>query len=110
MTQPGQPGQDPEVEYRPTAATGDPAAAAQNTTHDEPLDVDGYEKEYIEIKAHGHASSQTWPDKISKELDEKVARLHLGGVSANLTTLSAEQSEYLGIKPDGPYKPTHYRY
>jgi len=47
---------------------------------------------------------------LSKELDEKVARLHLGGVSANLTTLSADQSEYLGLKPEGPYKPNHYRY
>lgn len=47
---------------------------------------------------------------LSKELDEKVARLHLGGVSANLTTLSADQSSYLGLPAEGPYKPNHYRY
>lgn len=47
---------------------------------------------------------------LPKHLDEKVARLHLGGVSANLTTLSNEQSEYLGLPQGGPYKPDHYRY
>ena len=47
---------------------------------------------------------------LSKKLDEKVAALHLGGVSANLTKLSAEQAEYLGLPQNGPYKPGHYRY
>ena len=47
---------------------------------------------------------------LSKELDEKVARLHLGGVNANLTTLSADQASYLGLPAEGPFKPTHYRY
>jgi len=47
---------------------------------------------------------------LPKHLDEKVARLHLGGVKANLTRLTAEQSEYLSIPTDGPYKPNHYRY
>ena len=47
---------------------------------------------------------------LSKELDEKVARLHLGGVSANLTTLSADQASYLGLPAEGPFKPNHYRY
>tara|TARA_R110002060_G_scaffold48190_2_gene59163 strand:- start:849 stop:1412 length:564 start_codon:yes stop_codon:yes gene_type:complete len=105
MTQPGQPGQDPEVEYRPTAATGDPAAAAQNTTHDEPLDVDGYEKEYIEIKAHGHASSQTGPDKISKELDEK--RPHIDRTKSHATTTSAFSTNDSQIDGQEKNKPWH---
>ena len=47
---------------------------------------------------------------LSKELDEKVARLHLGGVNANLTTLSEDQASYLGLPTQGPFKPNHYRY
>jgi len=47
---------------------------------------------------------------LPKHLDEKVAMLHLGGVSANLTVLSTDQSEYLGLPQNGPYKPEHYRY
>jgi len=47
---------------------------------------------------------------LPKHLDEKVARLHLGGVQANLTRLTAQQSEYLSIPAEGPYKPNHYRY
>merc|ERR1712226_20310 len=47
---------------------------------------------------------------LPKHLDEKVARLHLGGVSAKLTTLTKDQSEYLSIPSDGPYKPEYYRY
>jgi len=47
---------------------------------------------------------------LPKELDEKVARLHLGALGANLTVLSAEQAEYIGVSVDGPYKPTTYRY
>jgi len=47
---------------------------------------------------------------LPKTLDEKVARLHLGSLGANLTVLSAEQSEYVNIPVDGPYKPDTYRY
>ena len=43
-------------------------------------------------------------------LDEKVARLHLGKLSAKLTTLTPEQAEYIGVKVEGPYKPDTYRY
>jgi len=59
----------------------------------------------------------TEPDKyplgvhvLPKELDEKVARLHLGKLGVTLTALTAKQAEYLGIKAEGPYKPLHYRY
>jgi adenosylhomocysteinase len=47
---------------------------------------------------------------LPKVLDEKVARLHLGKLGVKLTKLSKEQAEYLGISPEGPYKPDHYRY
>jgi len=47
---------------------------------------------------------------LPKALDEKVASLHLTKIGANLTSLNAEQSEYLGISANGPYKPDHYRY
>jgi len=47
---------------------------------------------------------------LPKILDEKVARLHLPSLGAKLTMLSDEQSEYVGIPVDGPYKPDSYRY
>ena len=47
---------------------------------------------------------------LPKHLDEKVARLHLARVGAKLTELKSDQAEYIGVKPEGPYKPEHYRY
>merc|ERR1712139_588648 len=47
---------------------------------------------------------------LPKELDEKVARLHLPALGAQLTTLTKEQAEYIGVKIGGPYKPDTYRY
>jgi adenosylhomocysteinase len=47
---------------------------------------------------------------LSKQLDEKVARLHLDALGVRLTTLSTEQAAYLGVPVDGPYKANHYRY
>src|SRR6056297_3392883 len=47
---------------------------------------------------------------LPKHLDEKVARLHLDKVGAKLTPLDPEQAAYIGVKPEGPYKPEHYRY
>ncbi len=48
--------------------------------------------------------------RLPKELDEEVARLHLEQLGVKLTRLTKEQSEYIGIPFDGPYKPDHYRY
>ncbi len=48
--------------------------------------------------------------RLPKELDEKVARLHLEKVGAELTTLTKEQSDYLGLDTNGPFKPDHYKY
>lgn len=47
---------------------------------------------------------------LPKQLDEKVAALHLEGCQAKLTKLSKDQSDYLDLPVDGPYKPGHYRY
>ncbi len=47
---------------------------------------------------------------LPKELDEKVARLHLDKIGVKLTKLTQEQADYLGLPVDGPYKPDHYRY
>jgi len=47
---------------------------------------------------------------LPKELDEKVAELHLASIDVHLTKLSDEQSNYLGIPQSGPYKPDYYRY
>jgi len=47
---------------------------------------------------------------LPKNLDEKVARLHLPALGAELTTLSKEQADYIGVKVDGPFKGDTYRY
>jgi adenosylhomocysteinase len=47
---------------------------------------------------------------LPKHLDEKVARLHLERIGVKLTTLSPEQAAYIGVTPEGPFKPEHYRY
>jgi adenosylhomocysteinase len=60
-----------------------------------------------------HASAQFMDKKVytlPKHLDEKVARLHLDALGVNLTKLSHDQADYIGVPADGPYKPDHYRY
>ena len=47
---------------------------------------------------------------LPKHLDEKVAKLHLDKLGARLTELSGEQAAYIGVAPQGPFKPEHYRY
>ena len=47
---------------------------------------------------------------LPKFLDEKVARLHLGKLGVELTTLSDKQAKYIGVPVEGPYKPDYYRY
>jgi len=47
---------------------------------------------------------------LPKHLDEKVARLHLDKLGVKLTRLTSEQAAYIGVKPEGPFKPEHYRY
>ena len=47
---------------------------------------------------------------LPKHLDEKVAHLHLRKLGVQLTELTAVQAEYIGVAPQGPFKPEHYRY
>jgi adenosylhomocysteinase len=64
-----------------------------------------------QIELHLHADEyEKRVYTLPKKLDEKVARLHLGKLGVQLTTLSKGQAEYIGVPVDGPYKPEHYRY
>ncbi|MFP4538796.1 MAG: adenosylhomocysteinase, partial [Dichotomicrobium sp.] len=47
---------------------------------------------------------------LPKHLDEKVARLHLEKLGVTLTELAPDQAEYIGVSPEGPFKPDAYRY
>ena len=58
-------------------------------------------------------SSENYENKVytlPKHLDEKVAMLHLAKLGVKLTKLSDEQASYIGVTPEGPFKPDHYRY
>ena len=57
-----------------------------------------------------HGDYQNKVYRLPRNLDEKVARLHLAKLGASLTRMSEEQCRYLGLDADGPYKPEHYRY
>jgi adenosylhomocysteinase len=48
--------------------------------------------------------------RLSKKLDEDVARLHLEKIGARLTELTKEQADYISVPVEGPYKSEHYRY
>jgi adenosylhomocysteinase len=63
----------------------------------------------IELFSH-HKNYEKKVYVLPKKLDEKVARLHLKKIGANLTRLSQEQADYINVPVDGPYKPDHYRY
>ena len=51
-----------------------------------------------------------WFGEMPRHLDEKVARLQLTKLGAELTQLSPEQAKYIGVTQEGPYKSDHYRY
>jgi adenosylhomocysteinase len=83
-------------------ATGHPSFVMSNSFTNQVL-------AQIEIFAH----TENYPVGVyvlPKKLDEEVARLHLGKIGANLTTLSQDQADYIGVTVEGPYKPEHYRY
>src|SRR6185437_5585385 len=67
----------------------------------------------IELYANSHVyqdGAKPGVHVLPKNLDEKVARLHLEAVGAKLTVLSKSQAEYIGVDVTGPFKPDHYRY
>jgi adenosylhomocysteinase len=60
-----------------------------------------------------HNNNSAYEKKVyvlPKPLDEQVARLHLDKLGVRLTELTPSQASYIGVKPEGPYKPDHYRY
>ena len=83
-------------------ATGHPSFVMSNSFTNQVL-------AQIELWQH-HDSYENKVYVLPKHLDEKVARMHLGRIGANLTKLTPEQAKYLNISVDGPYKPEHYRY
>merc|ERR1711869_114958 len=92
-------------------ATGHPSFVMSNSFTNQTL-------AQLELRNAYNAAGQDkkkskYANKVSllpKELDEKVAKLHLGQLGANLTVLSAEQAAYIGVKQAGPSKPSTYRY
>ena len=81
-------------------ATGHPSFVMSNSFTNQSLaQIDLWQKNY-DVGVY----------RLSKELDEEVARLHLDKLGVKLTKLSKEQADYLGVPVQGPYKPEHYRY
>ena len=81
-------------------ATGHPSFVMSNSFTNQTLaQIDLWENDY-EIGVY----------RLSKKLDEKVARLHLEHVGAKLTVMTKKQADYIGYPVEGPYKPEHYRY
>jgi adenosylhomocysteinase len=81
-------------------ATGHPSFVMSNSFSNQTLaQLELWKKDY-EVDVY----------MLPKHLDEEVARLHLEQLGVNLTTLTPEQAEYLGVDIEGPYKPDHYRY
>jgi len=83
-------------------ATGHPSFVMSNSFTNQTLaQIDLWEKkDTYEVGVY----------RLPKYLDEEVARLHLEKIGVNLTKLSKEQADYIGVKVEGPYKPDHYRY
>ena len=63
----------------------------------------------VELWLNGH-KYENKVYTLPKNLDEKVASLHLAKVGAKLEVLTGAQAKYLGVSPQGPFKPDHYRY
>ena len=83
-------------------ATGHPSFVMSNSFTNQTLaQIDLWEKkDEYEVGVY----------RLPKYLDEEVARLHLEKIGVNLTKLSKEQADYIGVKVEGPYKADHYRY
>ncbi|MEM8795130.1 MAG: adenosylhomocysteinase, partial [Pseudomonadota bacterium] len=67
----------------------------------------------IELWSDSNAATRKYENDVyilPKHLDEKVAELHLAKLGAKLTQLTESQSSYLGVSPQGPFKPEHYKY
>ncbi|HLU37865.1 MAG TPA: adenosylhomocysteinase [Planctomycetota bacterium] len=84
-------------------ATGHPSFVMSNSFSNQVL-------AQIELWTNHQAYERGKVYTLPKKLDEEVARLHLEKLGVKLTRLTDKQAAYLGVSPDGPYKPEHYRY
>ena len=84
-------------------ATGHPSFVMSNSFSNQTL-------AQMKLWKDGKHMDKTKVHLLPKELDEEVARLHLEQLGAKLTKLSDKQAKYIGVKPEGPYKPELYRY
>jgi len=82
-------------------ATGHPSFVMSNSFTNQTI---------AQLDIRNNPDRQIGVTRLSKELDEEVARLHLDKLGAKLTQLSSEQADYIGVPVHGPYKPEHYRY
>ena len=82
-------------------ATGHPSFVMSNSFTNQTI---------AQIDIRNNLDREIGVTRLSKELDEEVARLHLDKLGAKLTKLSTEQADYIGVPVSGPYKPEHYRY
>ena len=82
-------------------ATGHPSFVMSNSFTNQTI---------AQIDIRNNRDREIGVTRLSKELDEEVARLHLDKLGAKLTELSSEQADYIGVPVSGPYKPEHYRY
>jgi adenosylhomocysteinase len=83
-------------------ATGHPSFVMSNSFTNQVM---------AQLELYGNTGEyETQVYTLSKQLDEKVARLHLGALGVNLTELTPDQAAYLGVPAEGPYKSDHYRY
>jgi len=81
-------------------ATGHPSFVMSNSFSNQTLaQIDLWKNDY-EVGVY----------RLSKALDEEVARLHLEQIGVKLTQLTEQQANYIGVAAEGPYKPEHYRY
>lgn len=81
-------------------ATGHPSFVMSNSFSNQTLaQIDLWQNNY-----------ETGVYRLAKKLDEEVARLHLEQLGVKLTKLTPEQSAYIGVPVEGPFKPEHYRY
>ncbi|BDD91686.1 adenosylhomocysteinase [Pandoraea sp. XJJ-1] len=83
-------------------ATGHPSFVMSNSFTNQTL-------AQIELFVHGDKYKNS-VYVLPKHLDEKVARLHLGRIGAELTVLTDDQANYISVDKNGPFKPAHYRY
>ncbi len=84
-------------------ATGHPSFVMSNSFTNQVL-------AQIDLFTHPEKYKELGVYFLPKELDEKVASLHLDKLGVKLTRLTDQQAEYLGMDPQGPFKPKHYRY